>query len=124
LTFLYFQESAEDWAREAGEMAAVYGHAIFTISVLHAGSSHGGLFIARPVWSNFVFESSVENATKGRMGIIVGSPEFDSDMKNPYWLREDGFIKNVAYQPLPYTTMQIRYTGSAEPGCLRVHQQN
>ena len=76
------QGCAEDWDREAGRMASIYRHAVFTISALHASSSHSGLFCERKKPLSIKFASPLEgNGRSPEMGMRVAAPGFGREME-------------------------------------------
>jgi len=77
------QGCAEDWDTEAGRMASIYREAVFTISALHASSSHNGLFCERVKPSSVTFASPLEgNGKPLELGMRVAAPRFGVEMEN------------------------------------------
>jgi hypothetical protein len=75
------QDSPQDWSQEAGKMASIYRHPLFTISALHAKSSYGGLFVQRRAQPHAVFQSPLTGKGKPKyMGIRLAIPQFDDEM--------------------------------------------
>jgi hypothetical protein len=80
---LCIKDSPQDWSQEAGKMASIYRHSLFTISALQAKSSDGGLFVKRHTRPHAVFQSPLTGKGKPKyMGIRLAMPSFNDEMRS------------------------------------------
>lgn len=109
------QDSAEDWLKEAANMAGIYQHAHLTIAAAATSDSTGGIFLDRP----WVSKSNPCELPIPLAGNEVGNLCFDVPFDAPVEKREINYLRDrgwcfqesrLSHRLLTFDALQMSYT--------------